>query len=215
MRNALIWLTCCVVLGGCATASYKQAAVTTTRMEEAGASLTRAGREIDDTVAALNSLKGKNGIDLRNQYKVFVRRLDAMETQRRQVAARQSRLEAASKSYFAAWDSDLKRFRSSDLRKKSRQRRQAAIDSFNRMFDALQIEEEAYSTIMADMKDIRRYLGYELSPQSVDSLKDEVQKVNSDAAAVHQKIDQAVKELQGTQTPLPSDNPPPAPAQPS
>jgi hypothetical protein len=181
-------------------------------MEETARTLVQGGRSIDDTISALVNLQGRSGPDLQAQYSAFMRRVRQLEAQERKVLARQNSLELASKAYFDSWDAELKRFSSLELKKKSRERRQLAIDSFNRMFDALQVEEESYRVILNDLSDIRRYLGYDLTLQSVDSLKDEIKKVSADSLLVHQKIDQAVRELQLTRTPLPAETQaPPAP----
>lgn len=225
MRYGCLVLACCVVFSGCATttpatySSYRRASATTARMEETGQSLVKAGREIDAAVNSLNSLQGKSGQELRQQYDVFIRRVNVLETMVKRLAAKQNKLETASKKYFNAWENELKRFTNASLKRKSRQRRQMAIDSFNTMFDALQVEDEAYRLILNDMKDIRRFLGYELTPDSIISISENIKRVNDDVVVVHRKIDQALKELQGTQTPLPTETavpgPSSAPAQPA
>lgn len=212
MKLLLAFLCCILSVTGCATPSYRQAALTTTRMDETSRSLMRAGREIDNTVSALVNLQGKSGVDLRNQYLAFMRRVNELEKQERRVAARQNKLEAASRKYFSSWEDDLRRFRSAELKQKSRERRRAAIDNFDRMFDGLQVQDEAYRRILYDLEDIRRFLSYDLSQQSVDAIKDNIKRVTDDAAVVRSKIDEAVRELQGTTAPLPSETQSPSPS---
>jgi hypothetical protein len=205
--NAAILVCCAALLPGCATApmSYNRASAMTQRMDETDRSLARAAREIDSAVNSLNGLQGKSGADLRQQYIIFIRRVNNLEAEQKRVAARENQLEETARTYFRAWEDDLRRFSSADMKKKSRQRLMNTMDSYNRMFDALQVEDESYRIILNDMRDLRRYLGYDLTQDSVNSLGENIKRINQDAQTARQKISEASKELQVTQSPVSSD----------
>jgi chromosome segregation ATPase len=174
-------------------------------MEDTDKGLTTAQRDIDNAVSSLNALQGKSGPDLRQQYIAFNRRVNSLEAQQRKLQSRQDSLQQTARSYFRSWEDDLKRFSNSELKKKSRQRMMNTMDSYNKIFDALAVQDDAYRTILNDMRDLRRYLGYDLTQDSVNSLSDNIKKVNQDAQSVRDKMREASRELEGTSTPVPSE----------
>ncbi|MGE5308907.1 MAG: DUF2959 family protein [Deltaproteobacteria bacterium] len=223
MKRQLLFLLLCLGLtSGCATTSYQRASATSVRMDETVKSLTQASRDLDTAVSSLNGLQGRTGSDLRQQYQLFTKRVNLLVSREKQLIARQNQLDAVSREYFSSWQDELKKFKSSDLKKKSRQRRLMTIDVYDRMFDALQVQQESYQLMLNDFADIRRYLGYDLTPDAVNSISENIRKANDDSKSVQQKITQAINELQRTPAPTASEaasapppvNPPAAPQPP-
>lgn len=180
---------------GCATTGQQRAAKATSSMRDTKDELVLTKEQIRATMASLNSLVGQPGTDLGTQYKQFVKEVKSTDKQAKKLRDHADTMNAQSGSYFEAWDKDLETIQNPDIRKRSEERRAAAFDSYKKIDTAMQSANEALDPFLADLRDIQRYLGNDLTAAGIAAISDVVKKADANATTVQERIDAVVAEI--------------------
>jgi len=152
-------------------------------------------QQVDKSLAALRTLTDPATTDLRAAYDNYSNQLARMnehaETLRREAQAmRDSRAE-----YFARWEEKVSDIENPTIRATAEAKRAKLRQSHERIATATVQVRDAYESFTRDLQDVRKFLGGELSKQSVSMLGDVQRKATQSGGTVKDKIGVIVAEL--------------------
>ena len=182
-----------IVPVGCATRGYQRASVTALSIEVLKTELAAAKDQLDTSVGALDNVV--SAADASEPYEEFVNALAAMEGQADTIRAQTEAVRSSGATYFAEWEAKLASFTNEDIRKLSETRRADLMSTYDEINAVSEKTKEAYEPLMADLNDIKQYLGVDLSAASVSGIGEQVKKVKGEAAKVQESIDVLVQAL--------------------
>jgi ribosome-associated translation inhibitor RaiA len=90
---------------------------------------------------------------------------------------------------FASWQSSTSAIQSPELREKSEARLKKSRERFAEIQTAGQAASDLYTPFMKTLQDQVTYLGHDLNPGAVTSLKPEADKLNASATELYAAID--------------------------
>lgn len=180
---------------GCASTGPQQATKTTSSMRDAKDELLLTKAQVRATMTSLNSLVGQSENDLRKQYDQFTKEVKSTDKQAKMLRDRAAKMNAQSGAYFETWEKNLETIQNPDIRKRSEERRAKAFDSYKKIDTAMQSTNEAFDPLLADLKDIQRYLGNDLTAQGIAAISEVVEKANANATVVEEKLDAMIAEI--------------------
>jgi DNA repair ATPase RecN len=148
--------------------------------------------QIEKTLAAYNSLVTQPTKDMKGDYKKLMN--GAKETDQRVDEARErvTKMEAAGDVYFAGREAAIKEIQSQELREKARQRLDENKKQYAGVKASLQDAGQSLQTLRSDLKNQITYLGSDLTPSAMTSLKPQAQKFNARGTEVLTKVDQSM-----------------------
>lgn len=189
-----------IVSIGCATRGYERASETVSNIDTLKTELTTAKKHLDNSVNALDKVVSSK--DATGPYEEFVHALAEMDGQADTIHAQAEAVRSSGDAYFEDWEAKLASFTSEDMRKISEQRRADLTKTYDEINAASQKTKEAYEPLMADLNDIKQYLGLDLSAASVAGIGDQVKKVKTGAGKVQESIDALLEVLDQLSTKL-------------
>jgi hypothetical protein len=154
--------------------------------------VSKARLQIEKTLTAYNSLVTQPTKDMKGDYKKLMN--GAKETDQRVDEARErvTKMEAAGDVYFAGREAAIKEIQSQELRDKARQRLDENKMQYAGVKASLQDAGQSLQTLRTDLKNQITYLGSDLTPSAMTSLKPQAQKFNARGTEVLTKVDQSM-----------------------
>lgn len=200
LRNHHIYTTVLLIgmslcLAACGTLGEQCVKSTTASIDDAQAALVQARAQIDTTMGKLDLLMTKSDPNLRFEYDQFVRQVDESIKNKNLLFDRLYDLRSEGKVYFQVWEKELKSFRNEDIREQCERRRNVALDNYRQMTDAVQSSVDCYKMLLADLRDIQRYLDIDLTPGGIEAISETVDKSTRDSALVLEVIDIALNKV--------------------
>ena len=195
---AAIGLTSGWLASGCASSSKADTtsdsmAATNTRMDKGIA-------QVDAMVNAMNAIvSGKSG-DLRPLYKKFVEELDRTESHADSTRKSAQAMKDKAQAQFEAWANEAQNIGDPALKEANLKRRNEARATYAKAQDASQKVKTAYEPFVTGLRDLKTFLGTDLTSRGVDAVTPTIQKVASSA----ESLKAAIREFQGTLTTLKS-----------
>ena len=102
--------------------------------------------------------------------------------------------------------SNLANISSEDLRKRSEERLNGTRERYNGILAAGDKARQVFNPFIASLKDQVVYLGHDLNPSALASLKPDADKLNKEGEVLFKKIDETVDEASGYITSLKSQS---------
>ena len=152
--------------------------------------------QVGITISTLNSLFHQKSEDPRPQYDQFSKELKVMENQAKLAYQSIRQTKKNGDTYFQAWGKDLESFSNPDIRMKSADRREKAMQRFSQINSSMEATDEVFYPLLIDLQDVKKYLSHDLTPEGIGSIKDIVGQANKDAKLVTTRIDATIDELQ-------------------
>ena len=149
--------------------------------------------QLEKTVATYNSITGMTAKDLKDAYKDLGK--DVAESEKK-VADGRPKVDAMNteaEGYFAAWKASAAAISDPALRKRSEDRLADARARYDKIAVAGKDTRLSYDTLMKDVKDQYTFLGHDLNPSAITSLKPDAAKFNTRATTVFTKTDGVTK----------------------
>ena len=142
--------------------------------------------QIEKTLAAYNSLVTQPTKDMKGDYKKLMD--GAKDTDQKVDDARErvKKMEAAGDVYFAGREAAIKEIQSQELRDKD------GLAPLLVTHASLQDAGQSLQTLRTDLKNQITYLGSDLTPSAMTSLKPQAQKFNARGTEVLTKVDQTM-----------------------
>ena len=152
-------------------------------------SIDSAKLQLQKTVDSYNALLAPDVKDRRDAYKQLQKEMANSEKKRADVSTRSGEMRTESDKLFKGWQDSLASIQSPDLKKRSEDRLKKTQDRFAEIREAGQHASSLYEPFMKTLKDQVAYLGHDLNPGAVASLKPDADKLNAQAKDLYAAID--------------------------
>ena len=178
--------------------AYQQAAATGRSLDDTRTQLITTKTQISQTIAALDDLVQKPHGDLKDQYKAFADNVDKLNRSYSSTRDRVLDIRSNRDAYVAQWQTDLNTLTSETLRERARSRMDDTKANFSKLGDSINAVNNAAAPLLADVNDLKRYFGGDLTATGVKSAPDIVTRTHTEAADTQMKIDDALVQLDTT-----------------
>jgi hypothetical protein len=182
------------VLAGCASHSYDKGAATSNALSSTAASVALVSTNVNGVLAAMNNLTFKSAGDLRNQYDAFVSASKGLDSSMANLDSKVVSLRATAADYVNNWTNQMASIQNEELRKRSSERKDEVSGKISDVEASYQSVTNSLAPFTSDIKDIQTYLGTDLTPTGLNTIKDIVAKTKVDAVPLRDSI----KKLQGS-----------------
>jgi DNA repair exonuclease SbcCD ATPase subunit len=152
-------------------------------------SINEAKQQLQKTMTAYNTVLSPDAKDRRDSYKQLQKEMATSEKRRAEVRSRHDEMKGEAEKLFASWQSSTAAIQSPELRQKSEARLTKSRERFAEIQTAGQGASDLYGPFMKTLQDQVTYLGHDLNPGAVSSLKPEADKLNASATELYAAID--------------------------
>lgn len=182
-------------LCGCSMTGPERADQAANGMQATGAQVEGLKAGIDGGLSTLNDLTQKPQADIKPQFDAFTKAVVELERQSKLIGQRSEEMRAKAGAYFKAWEEDIAKISSPDLRKHSTDRRATLLGSFEKAQTSCGKTREAFDKLVVDLRDIQKVLSLDLTKTGLGLVADQAKKANTDGAAVKKQLDGMAQEL--------------------
>lgn len=141
------------------------------------------------TMEIYNSLMADNAENRRRLFNNLQREMERTDERLSRVGERVASMDAEADTLFAEWANSAAAIESENLRQRSQERLETTRARYNAIHTAGQEANERYATFMKTLQDHVTFLGHDLNPSAVASLKPDAEKLNKKADALLEHID--------------------------
>ena len=143
------------------------------------------------TMDVYNSLFADDAENRKKIYNSIQKEMENTEKRRAKIGEEAAKMNAEADALFKDWTNSTAAIESPDLRKRSEERLNATKASYAEIGTAAQKAGDMYGPFMKALQDQITFLGHDLNPDAVASLK-------PDAAKLNEKADQLIKSIDDT-----------------
>jgi hypothetical protein len=154
-------------------------------------------QQVEKTITLYNSIIEGMAQDARKTYRDLIKAVDESEKKAAGVGSKVQEMETEAHRYFAEWTKSIEGISSESLSAKSQERLNYTRSSYG---DALRAGRRAgaeFDLFVESLRDQIVFLGYDLNPAAVASLKEDAAKLNQQAGELFKKIDEVVDMTNG------------------
>jgi hypothetical protein len=144
------------------------------------------------TMDVYNGLMADGATDRKGAYKKLQSEMQATEKRRSEITLKADEMKAEADALFKSWTDSMAAISDADLRKRSEERLVKTKASFAEIGTVGQKATELYGPVMKALQDQVTYLGHDLNPTAVASLKPNAAKLNDDAKELAKRIDDTI-----------------------
>ena len=148
--------------------------------------------QLQKTMEVYNSLLAEEAKDRKSLYKKLQSEMESTEKRRSAIAMRADEARTEADILFKSWADSATAISDPTLRKKSEERLTKTKTSYSQIGAAGREAAEAYGPVMKALQDQVTFLGHDLNPSAVASLKPNAAKLNDEVAALYKKIDATI-----------------------
>jgi len=189
-----------VLVAGCASSGYRKSAQTASSLESSASQIERAGQQLQQAVVTLNDLVNNPQPDLRPQFKEFSSAADNAESLPTSIREADADLQARSAVYFDDWDKELAAIQNEFIRASGQARKLEVLSQCNNVRNACLTTQTEAAPLLADLKDIHRFLASDLTPGGLTAIRDATTRVNQLAAPVQNSVSRLVSDMRALGT---------------
>lgn len=188
------FIVCALLLGtflmltGCATSGNKLASKTTNTMQTVETDYRQAAKQIDATNAALQDLMNPGQTDMRTSFANYTQNVEKMESIGKQLENHSQKMTARGNDYFAEWEKQGNTYVNPQIRELSEQRRLEMRQTYMDVPQASIGVRSALNAYLADIRDIRKYLSNDLTPQGVQAIKPIAERAVKDGEDLRESV---------------------------
>ena len=185
----LFTITAAVVLvTGCASTGYDKAASTSKSLTKSSCMIEKGNTIIDQTLAKMNDLVSNPNPDMRKQFEAFNSSVNDLGATAQAVACQDKEIKSKGADYFANWDKETAQIRNEDIRHRSEARQHEVAVNFTRISQLYDETKTAFEPFMADLRDMQKFLGTDLTAGGLAAVKGIAAKATSDAVPLKESI---------------------------
>jgi hypothetical protein len=197
----LVSLAC--ALGGAAllmtacgtTSGYKQADKTGAGIAEFRDEIVKGKNAIDVTMKSLSDIASTANTDPRKAYEQFSKNVAKLESTAANIRKRAQNMKAQGEAYFKQWETELAQVNNQEVRKLADERKATLQKTFQSIRQVSEPLKAQFDPWMADLKDLKVFLGNDLTIAGVDSAKSLFTKTTNEGLEVQKSMDALVAEL--------------------
>ena len=195
----LVSVTCLV---SCKTAYYgamekvgkEKRDIMSSRVVDARDAQHDAKDEFADALEQFSAVVDVDGGDLERNYKKLSKSFQKSEQKATDVNARIVKVESVSKDLFKEWQSEMKQYSSSDLRRASQQQFDVTQKSYQVMITSMKDAAAKMDPVLAAFRDQVLFLKHNLNARAISSIQNEARKVEQDVAALIKDMEASIAE---------------------
>lgn len=200
MTRGRIWRGAAVLaaltLSAMAAAQSTEGVKQTERLVKASGSTVQAiadtKLQLMKTMDVYNALMADDAKDRKKLYSGLQKEMAAADKRRAAIGEQAAVMKSEAKVLFDQWATSTAAIENPDLRKRSEERLEAAKASYAEIETVGQKAAELYGPFMKDLQDQVTFLGHDLNPSAVASLKPEAAKLNQKAETLTKSIDDTI-----------------------
>jgi len=170
----------------------KQTEAVVKKGEDTVKSITEARQQLEKTLATYNSIIDGKATDSKATYKDLQTAVKDCESKSADVKDKKDQMDAEADKLYASWTANLATINSAELKQKSEALLTQTKDRMGKITAAGQDARASYDSFVGQLKDQVSYLGNDLTPAGVASLKNNAVKLNTQAKTMFTKIDGTV-----------------------
>jgi len=181
-------VTLTVVRAGAVKDTFKQSAELGKRTEETSKEIDKYATQLDKTEQALSSVSLAQGKDLKKRYESFSSEVKKLEETQKHAISGIDEMKSTGTKYFASWDTSIAQMSDPDLRQASTDRRSKVMKDHDELTVALNDIGRQLQPFMSNLRDVKAFLGTDLSPANIGKASEMIKKSQADAQALKDKI---------------------------
>ncbi len=209
MKRLLLMLVMGTVLG-CSSAYYNtmeklgvhKRDIMVDRVEDARDSQKAAEKQFASALEEFKSVVAVDGGNLESVYKKLNSEYEDSKSAAEDIRKRIEGIESVSKALFKEWEQELKQYSNKQLRSESQRKLKDTKNKYEQMIAAMRKTESRLDPVLQAMNDQVLYLKHNLNARAIQSLKQEVVKIDKDVdillAAIRTSVAEAdafIKEM--------------------
>ena len=164
---------------------------------------------VNESLAFLDQTVEQADKDPRKPYKDFSKSVDRVGKSREKVGKRAEDVKAAGAAYFKEWEKQLAEMNNPEIRAKAEERKQQLSETFGNFGPLVEQTNSDFDAFYADLKDLRAFLGHDLTVAGVDAAKDIINTTRESGTKVDQSLDELITEMNTIEAAItPSKAPP-------
>jgi hypothetical protein len=175
--------------GAFAQAGPDQAAEFAKRVDGTIKSIESTRAQLDKTLAGYNSIIDLTAKDTKDAFSDLGKNITESEKKVAEARLKVDERNAESERHFSAWKTSTAQISDPALRKKSEDRMVGAQAQYQKIAIAGRDARAHFDALITDLKNQTKYLGSDLNPAGITSLKPEAAKFNTRAKELFAKID--------------------------
>lgn len=175
----------------------------------------KAQAQVRATLTAQRNLVFGAAADLRKPYRALDKEIGRTEKRREAVRRSADQAKAESTDYFRAWAGSLPLIEDDDLRARSEERLRDSRARFDGIVEAGRRAAGAYEPFLGRLRDQWNYLGHDLNPSGIESLRPDAQKLAEEGDLLLAEIDDSLRQAREYVASIRSRQPPPPPPPPA
>jgi len=196
MNSLLAAIGAATLVAGCASSSgYKQADKTGVGIAEFRDEVVNVKKAVDGTMALLGQVTENATTDPRKAFAAFSKSVDKVEDSRAKAAKRAADVKAAGQAYFKQWEKELANVNNPEIRALAEQRKAKLNEIFAKVGPALETAKADFDPFLADLKDLRTFLGQDLTIAGVDAAKGIIKKTREHGVTLQTSLDTLIAEM--------------------
>lgn len=185
-----------------AQAGVKQAENLAKKTEESAKAITEARQQIQKTVDQYNALVEGNVEDTKDAYNDLRKEMDRSDDRVEDVRKHVDEMKVEADKYFADWTTSLDGITNPDLRARSEARLKDTRSRYDQVLATAGKAGDTFAPFIQNLRDQVTYLGHDLNPAALASLKGDATKLNTAAQALFSNIDKSINEASSYATSL-------------
>ena len=159
--------------------------------EQTVKAVAEARQQFEKTLATYNTLVEGQAADPKASYKDLGKAVKDSEDRVADVTRRQEEMNVEGGKLFASWQTSVETISTPELKKKSQERLEATQARYGKIATAGKDARGEYDAFLGGLKEQITFLGHDLNPTALASLKPEAAKLNNRAKQMFVKIDTA------------------------
>lgn len=201
MKHLLLMLIMGTVLG-CSSAYYNtmekfgvhKRNIMVDRVEEARDSQKAAEKQFASALEQFKSVVAVDGGNLESVYKKLNSEYEDSKSAAEDIRNRIDGIESVADALFDEWEDELKQYSSKNLRSESQRKLKVTKTKYQQLITAMRKTESRLDPVLTAMNDQVLYLKHNLNARAIQSLKQEVVKIDKDVDVLLAAIRASVAE---------------------
>jgi len=152
-------------------------------------------KAVDATMASLDKIVAQAATDPRKAFKEFDKNVPKIDSAAEKAKKRSADMKEKGKTYFEAWEKDMANVNDPNIRKLAEDRKMKLQETFDKIKTSLEPARDQFTTWLANLKDLQKYLSQDLTIGGIDAAKDLIMKSKKDGVDVQQTLDRVITEL--------------------
>ena len=148
--------------------------------------------QLQKTMDVYNALMADDATDRKGLYKKLQKEMDSTEKKRAEIPLRAGEMNTEAEALFKSWADSAAAIESADLRKRTEERLEGTKASYASIGTVGKKAADLYAPFMKDLQDQVTFLGHDLNPAAITSLKPDAAKLNTKAKELYGAIDATI-----------------------